>query len=84
MKQKQRGIHVRVSPARVRMTLPIHHVHDLPQVARRLRQLADNLTIIHQANHLRENQRLWEAYQVIRAMDRRINKENPDDPASDH
>lgn len=83
MKPRQRGVLVRISPDMVRMTLPIHHVDDLPHVARRLRQLADKLQLLHQANHLRPNQRLWEAYIAIREADRTIKRETPNDTISD-
>lgn len=71
------GTTLRVSPDVVRIDVPLRHEDDLPQLARRLEQLAFDLRAIHQNESLSGNGKLADAYAKCRALNRKLKQENP-------
>lgn len=71
------GTTLRVSPDVVRIDMPLRHPDDLPQLARRLEQLAFDLRAIHQNESLNGNGKLADAYQKCRALNQKLRQENP-------
>lgn len=71
------GTTIRVSPDVVRLDVPLRHEDDLPQLARRLEQLAFDLRAIHQNEQLNGNGKLAAAYHACRALNRKLRQENP-------
>lgn len=71
------GTVMRTTPDVVRLDLPLRDQHDLPQIARRLEQLAFQLRAIHQNETLNGNGKLADAYHTCRALNRKLKQENP-------
>jgi cob(I)alamin adenosyltransferase len=59
------------------LIIPTHNEHDLPHIARRLRQLADELIIIHRLDGVKEQSKLFRAQQAISDCSRKLKKECP-------
>jgi hypothetical protein len=59
------------------LIIPTHNEHDLPQIARRLRQLADELIIIHRLEGVKEQSKLFRAQNAISDCSRKLKKECP-------
>jgi len=77
MKRKRQGLTIRLSPDTVRIEIPLLHVDDLPQLRRHLEALALQLGLTHQAAHLSDNEKLWQAYGFARTLNRKLKKEYP-------
>ena len=77
MTERKIGTTLRISPDVVRLEVPLLHADDLPQLARRLEQLAFNLRAIHQNERLNGNGKLTDAYYACRALNRKLKQENP-------
>lgn len=75
-KRRLTGIGIRVTPDRVRMFIPIHHAEDLPQIARQLRKLADQLDLAFMNETTRE-QKVADAYWLVRNFDKTLQRELP-------
>jgi uncharacterized protein (UPF0128 family) len=71
------GTATRLTPDVVRLDIPLRHEDDLPQLARRLEQLAFELKAIHQNESLNGNGKLADAYHTCRAFNRKLKQENP-------
>ena len=71
------GTTMRLAPDVVRLDVPLRHEDDLPQLARRLHQLAFDLTAIYQHPQLNGNGKLADAYHTCRALNRKLKQENP-------
>lgn len=71
------GTTLRVSPDVVRIDVPLRDANDLPQLARRLEQLAFSLRAVHQDERLNDNAKLADAYFQCRAFNRKLKQENP-------
>lgn len=76
-KRKLQGQELRTVTPTVQILIPLYHIHDLPQIARRLRELADHLLIIQNAEHLREGQKFSDAYAAVRNTNQTIKRECP-------
>ena len=59
------------------LMIPTHNEHDLPQIARRLRQLADEPIIIHRLEGVKEQSKLFRAQNAITETSRKLKKECP-------
>jgi hypothetical protein len=77
MKRKRQGLTIRISPDVARLDIPMRHVDDLPQLRRHLEALALQLGLLHQATHLSDNEKLWQAYGFVRTLNRKLKKEYP-------
>jgi hypothetical protein len=66
-----------VHPSVVRLDIPLQDVNDLPQIARYLTELSNQLRLLHQAEHLNSNAKLFDAYGAIRSLNTRLKKEYP-------
>lgn len=77
MIERKIGTSFRVSPDVVRLDIPLRHANDLPQLARRLEQLAFDLKAIHQNERLNGNGKLTDAYAACRDLKRKLKQENP-------
>lgn len=75
MKPKLHGQYMRTVPATVQLLIPLHHVDDLPQIARRLRELADELIAVHNSDHYRPEQKFTNAYIAVNTVNRIIKRE---------
>ena len=73
---RKQGTTIRVTPTVVRIDVPLHHLDDLPGIARRFEELAFRLRAAHQSEHLNENAKVSDAYTAIRNLNRRLKKEN--------
>jgi hypothetical protein len=71
------GSVMRLTPDVVRLDVPLRHHDDLPQLARRLEQLALQLRAIHQNEQLNGNGKLADAYHACRTLNRKLKQENP-------
>lgn len=71
------GTTMRLSPDVVRISIPLQEADDLPQIARELRQLAFDLTAIHQHPRLNDNGKLTDAYGALRAFNLKLKQEFP-------
>jgi hypothetical protein len=76
-RQKLQGQQLRTVLPTVQILIPLYHIDDLPQIARRLRELADHLIIIQNAEHLREAQKFSDAYAAVRNTNQTIKRECP-------
>lgn len=71
------GTTIAVQPGIVRLDVPLRDARDLAHIGKELEALGHQLRALHEAEHLNENGKLFDAYLAVRSLNRKLKKEYP-------